>query len=151
VRRSSVSTSAWAVMTMGAAVNSPSSDSDLSFIQMKLTGPPGAVDRLMVLLSGKAEVIFDSRSGPDARGEVTCTAEVVTHPGHDHVPERPGRATVTLQAVLDIGLPAGADFCTAESGRALEEDAARLLGAVPGSSEVRTRLVSCRPGPSRQP
>lgn len=112
------------------------------FAKVEMTGPPGAVSRLMEALSGIAEIHFDSRSDPDARGEVTCTAEVATVPGQ----EAPlaGTVTFTVQALLDVDLSRFEDLSADQAGQQVAEDAAGLLRNVRGSSEVQARVVGAR-------
>jgi len=122
-----------------------------SFTRVEMTGSPGEVDRLVTVLSGASEIVSDSRSEPDARGEVTSITEVVAHPGPTGVPEAPATAKVTLQVVLEVDLSVWADQSASETSRQLEEDSARLMRAVPGSSNVQTRVVSSRPARAPQP
>lgn len=48
--------------------------------QVQLTGPADEVSRLMQVLSGVSEVIFGPVMQPGRGGDVSCTAQVVTHP-----------------------------------------------------------------------
>ncbi|WP_371648256.1 MULTISPECIES: hypothetical protein [unclassified Streptomyces] len=121
----------------------------LSVTRIELTGVPQAVDRLMAALSAHGEIIYDSRSDLDARGEVHCIAEAVL-PGEDAVPGAQGATTVTVQAVLDIDRAAGPSLLAAAGRGQLEADvAARLEGLSHSSGPARTRVVSVRP--SRAP
>ncbi|MCZ1012268.1 hypothetical protein [Streptomyces lydicus] len=126
-----------------------SSPSAPEFTKVEMTGSPGAVSRLMEALSGVAEVHFDSRSDPDARGEVTCTAEMATVPGH----ETPltGTVTFTVQAVLDIEPSRFANLSADQAGQQVAEDAAGLLRNVRGSSDVQARVVCARAARAPRP
>lgn len=88
----------------------------------------------MGALSGCAEIRFDSRSEPDARGEVTCTVALVSVPGQEEAaPVAPDAATVTVQAVFEVNQRVWADLSPRRSG-----------SAVPGSSDVGVQVVSVR-------
>ncbi|MFF1482245.1 hypothetical protein ACFVYD_32630 [Streptomyces sp. NPDC058301] len=117
----------------------------LSVTRIELTGMSQAVDRLMAALSAQGEIIYDSRSDPDARGEVHCIAEAVL-PGEGAAPEVQAATTVTVQAVLDIDAAVGPSLQAAEGRRQLEADvAARLEGLSSSTGPAHTRVVSVRP------
>jgi len=127
-----------------------SSSPDRSITRVELTGPPTGVDQLVSAMSGTGEVIHDSRSEPNARGEVTGIAEVVTASGTD-VPVPPAAARVTLQAVFTVDLSLWADLSAEETRSRLEESTAELLRAVPGSSDAQARVVSVLRAHAPQP
>ncbi|MFD9791394.1 hypothetical protein ACFWXK_10630 [Streptomyces sp. NPDC059070] len=120
-------------------------DQGMSVTRIEMTGVPEAVDRLMAALSAQGEIIYDSRSGPDARGEVHCIAEAVL-PGKETPPQVEAATTVTVQAVLDIDPAVGTRLQAAEGRGQLEaEVAARLDGLASSTGPARTRVVSVRP------
>ncbi len=126
----------------GAAVSSPSPAP--VFTRVEMTGPSSEVGRLMEALSGSAEIRFDSRSDPDARGEVTCIAEVATVPGQQMPAAASASVTVTVQAVLEVDLSRWPDRSLDETSRQIADGAASLLRATPGSGDVQARVVSVR-------
>ncbi|MFD9484097.1 hypothetical protein [Streptomyces sp. NPDC059991] len=98
----------------------------------------------MAVLSAAGEIIYDSRSDVDARGEVHCIAQVVL-PGEDAAPGAHA-ATVTVQAVLDIDPASGSSLLTAGGRGQLEEAVAACLEELPSTAgPARTRVVSVRP------
>ncbi|MFI9772747.1 hypothetical protein ACIHJG_38800 [Streptomyces sp. NPDC052415] len=116
-----------------------------SYSAIKLSGPPQAVARLMAALATAGEVIFDHRSAPDARGDVTCTAKVVTYEaaGHEAVA---GQAEVVVQSTLRLDTAYRPGLGQDEGARRLEEDATAALAAVEGVQDVvGSRLVAVVP------
>ncbi|MFI1177222.1 hypothetical protein [Streptomyces melanogenes] len=75
------------------------SDQGLSVTRIEMTGMPQAVDRLVAALSAHSEIIYDSRSDPDARGEAHCIAEAAL-PAEDAAPQVQTATRVTVQAVF---------------------------------------------------
>lgn len=111
------------------------------FTQVRLVGPLEEVDRLTALLSGGAEVIFDSPSKPDARGKIERVVEVVSHPVPRPVAPEHG-AQVTVQAVLEAD---GAAFAGREekaAAREVEEAVARALESLPHVRQASSRVIS---------
>jgi hypothetical protein len=112
-----------------------------AFTEVKLTGPADEVARLMEFLSGAAEVIFGPVMQPGRAGDVSCTAQVVTHPSAGPVPAGQ-RAVVTVQVGLEVepsvplGLPGTA------AAEQVENSVAAAVSALPGVRGVRGRLVA---------
>lgn len=116
-----------------------------SYSAVKLSGPPEAVARLMAALATAGEIIFDHRSAPDARGDVACTAKVVTY---EAAGERavPGQTEVVVQSTLRLDTECRPGLGQAEGARRLEEDATAALAAVEGVRGVAgSRLVAVVP------
>ncbi|MEU8779539.1 hypothetical protein [Streptomyces sp. NPDC048606] len=114
------------------------------FTRVELKGPPEAVDELVTGLSEIGEIAFDSRSTPDARGEVACIAEVVTAPS---LPAAgPGELRFVIQTAFDVD-PAQWPGASPDEIRArLEETVAVAVSrAVESGSDVTARVVSSRP------
>ncbi|WP_440581074.1 hypothetical protein [Streptomyces sp. PT19] len=112
---------------------------------VELSGPPGAVAQLMAALSAAGEVIFDHRSEPDTRGDVRCTAKVVTYEATGQGPV-PGQVEAVVQSTLRLDTARRPGLGQDEGARRLEEDAAAALAAVEGVSEVASsRLVAVAP------
>ncbi|CAL9676936.1 hypothetical protein SUDANB105_07978 [Streptomyces sp. enrichment culture] len=115
-----------------------------AFTQVKLTGPPAEVDRLMAVLSASAEIISDSQSDPDARGEVERVAHLVTHPDPRPVPAE-GGMSVTVQSTLEAeggvfrGLPGEA------AAQEVERAVATALAGLPDVRQASSRVVSLCP------
>jgi hypothetical protein len=122
-------------------VSAETSSSGPVFTQVRLVGQPEEVDRLMTLLSGGAEVIFDSPSQPDERGEIERVARVVSHPVPRPVaPER--GAQVTVQVVLEADGAAFAGRDREAAAREVEESVARSVESVPHVRRASSRVVS---------
>ncbi|MER5372694.1 hypothetical protein [Streptomyces sp. NPDC002553] len=110
-----------------------------------MSGPPEAVARLMAALAAAGEIIFDHRSAPNMRGDVACTAKVVTYEaaGEEAVP---GQAEVVVQSTLRIDTARRPDLGQHEGARRLEEDATAALAAMEGvQGVVGSRLVAMVP------
>ena len=112
-----------------------------AFTRVELMGPAGEVGRLMAALAGVAEVVFDSRSEPDARGDVSCVARVVTHPAPS-IPGSQGAVSVTVQAVLEADAQALPGLPHAATARELEESVTAALAGLPGIRQASSRLIS---------
>ncbi|MFI2437132.1 hypothetical protein [Streptomyces sp. NPDC018693] len=111
-----------------------------SYSAVKLSGPPEAVARLMAALAAAGEIIFDHRSAPDVRGDVACTAKVVTY---EAAGEQAGQAEVVVQSTLRLDTVRRPGLGQDEGARRLEEDATAALAAVEGVREVvASRLVA---------
>ncbi|MER5376278.1 hypothetical protein [Streptomyces sp. NPDC002553] len=112
-----------------------------AFTQVRLTGPPAAVDRLMAVLSGSAEVISDSPSPPGDDGNIERVVELVTHPVPRPVPAE-GGVSVTVQSTLAAdggafnGLPGEA------AAQEVERTVTQALQALPHVREATSRVVS---------
>ncbi|MFI8194517.1 hypothetical protein ACIF8T_38370 [Streptomyces sp. NPDC085946] len=120
------------------------------YTQVQLSGPPEAVNRLMAALSGAGEVIFDHRSAPDVRGDVQCTAEVVTYgtPGPQAMsgPQAvSGRAEAIVQSTLQLDTGRWPGLGQDEGSRRLEDGTAAALAAVEGVQGASSRLVAVMP------
>ncbi|MFI8186719.1 hypothetical protein ACIF70_40490 [Actinacidiphila glaucinigra] len=122
-------------------MSSQPSSPEPAFTRVQLTGPPGEVDRLMAVLASMSEVVFDSRSEPDARGDVSCVAQVLTHPSPAG-PVADGRVSVTVQAVLEADAQALPGLPDAAAAQRVEESVSAALVALPGVTAVASRLVA---------
>lgn len=121
------------------------------FTRVEMTGPPDAVELLMEALSGVAEIHYASRSKqPDARGEVTSTAEVATMPGPQKA-AADGTVTYTVQALVDVDPSQRADLSPSQGDQQVAEEAATLLKGMRGSGEVQARVVRARPARAPRP
>ncbi|MET8816424.1 hypothetical protein ABZW47_31040 [Streptomyces sp. NPDC004549] len=114
------------------------------YTRVQLSGPPEAVTRLMAALGGAAEIIFDHRSAPDTRGEVECTARVVTYAA-GVARSGSGQAEAVVQSVLRVDTGRWPALGEAEDARRLEESTAAALCGVQGVGEVNSRLVAVVP------
>lgn len=109
-----------------------------AFTQVQLTGPADAVARLMETLSGMSEVIFGPVLQPARGGDVSCMAQVVTHPSAE--PPAEGQSvSVTVQSVLEYAPGTLLDPAAAERVEASVTDA--VLG-LPGVRRASSRVVS---------
>lgn len=107
--------------------------------QVKLTGPADEVARLMTELGDSCEIIFGPVEQPDRGGNVTCTAQVVTHPSA-RAPADGQTVHVTVQAVLKVA--AGALPGTG-AAQQVEDSVTRALEAgLPEVQQVSTRFIS---------
>ncbi|WP_146232342.1 hypothetical protein [Streptomyces sp. NWU49] len=122
---------------MSAEVSSPGP----VFTRVRLVGSPEEVGRLTALLGGAAEVIFDSPSEPDARGEIERVVEVVGHPVPRPVAPEHG-AQVTLQVVLEADGVAFAGREEKAAAREVEEAVTRSLQSLPHIRRASSRVVS---------
>ncbi|MEU5241665.1 hypothetical protein ACH4UR_35745 [Streptomyces lydicus] len=112
-----------------------------AFTQVRLTGPPDEVGPLMAALGSVAEFIFGPVSSePDARGEVSCTARVVTHPSGP-APQTAQPRLLTVQTTLEVD---------AGAGLGLEESVADALGSLAGVRQARSRVIADVALPTRQ-
>ncbi|MGW1506112.1 hypothetical protein ACWCQW_48015 [Streptomyces mirabilis] len=75
---------------------------------------------------------------------------VVSVPGQEAAPSALAAATVTVQAVFELDQTVWEGLSPVEIRQRVEQDAASLLSAVPGSSEVEARVVSVRPARAAQ-
>jgi hypothetical protein len=116
-----------------------------SYSAVHLSGPPQAVARLMTALAAAGEVIFDHRSAPDARGDVACTAKVVTYEAAGQEAAA-GQAEVVVQSALRVDTGRRPGLGQDEGARQLEEDACAALAAVEGVQQVvGSRVVAVVP------
>lgn len=116
-----------------------------SYSAVQLSGPPQAVARLMAALATAGEIIFDHRSAPDARGDVACTAKVVTYEAASQEAAAE-QAEVVVQSTLRLDTVRRPGLGQEESARRLEEDATAALAAVEGVQQVvDSRLVAVVP------
>ncbi|MGZ2361504.1 hypothetical protein LRE75_33305 [Streptomyces sp. 372A] len=109
-----------------------------AFTQVQLTGPADAVAQLMETLSGMSEVIFGPASRPAPGGDVSCTAQVVTHPSSEP-PAKDQNASVTVQSVLEVAPGTFLDAVAAQHAEASVTDAMLRL---PGVLRASSRIVS---------
>lgn len=108
------------------------------FTQVQLTGPAEAVERLMHNLSGMGEIIFGPVQQPARGGDITCTAQLVTHPSPGPVTGRQ-TVSVTVQTVLEVEPGALADRAAAQH---VEASVSAAVQALPGVLEASSRYVS---------
>ncbi|MFE7451488.1 hypothetical protein, partial [Streptomyces griseus] len=73
-----------------------------AFTEVRLTGPADEVARLMGLLSGVGEVIYGPVTLPHRAGDVSCTAQLVTHASSGPVP-----AGQSMSLIVQVGLEVG--------------------------------------------
>ncbi|MEV5426350.1 hypothetical protein AB0K85_26850 [Streptomyces cellulosae] len=122
-------------------MSTPSEGPGPSYTKVQLSGPPEAVGRLMAALGGAGQIIFDSRTKPDARGEISCTARVATLP----VP-RPvtagGRAEVVMQCALTVDTGSWPGVEGGEGAGRLEEDSRSALAGLPGLLAAHSRVIA---------
>lgn len=121
-----------------------------SYSAVELSGPPEAVARLMAALATAGEVILDHRSAPNARGDVACTAKVVTYEvtGEEAMP---GQAEVVVQSTLHLDTARWPGVGEDEGARRLEENVTAALAAVEGvHGVVGSRLVAVVPSAGAQ-
>ncbi|MCZ1011953.1 hypothetical protein [Streptomyces lydicus] len=104
-----------------------------AFTKVQLTGPPEAVSRLMEALGRAGELIFGPVTAePDARGDVSSTARMVTHP-RDQAPTASRVRLVTVQTALEVD---------AEARPGLEESVVRSLENLPGVLQASSRVIA---------
>ncbi|MFD3456323.1 hypothetical protein ACFWVC_29645 [Streptomyces sp. NPDC058691] len=99
------------------------------------------MDRLKSIRAGVAEVVFNSRSEPDIRGDVSCVAQLLTHPA-PIAPAPHGIVSVTVQAVLKADAQALPGLPDPAAAHRVEEPVPPALAARPGVRTVTTRLVA---------
>lgn len=126
-------------------MSQPSEIPESSYTKIQLSGPPEAVARLMVALSGVGEIIFDHRSAPDARGEVTCTARVAILAPSRLGGDAPRRGEAVMQSTLEIGPDRWHGLGEQAGAKQLEAAAAAALTALDGVHGARSRLVAVSP------
>ncbi|MFD7861621.1 hypothetical protein [Streptomyces sp. NPDC059783] len=112
-----------------------------AFTEVKLTGRADEVARLMQLLSGEAEVIFGPLTQPSRAGDVSCTAQLVTHPSSAPVSDGQN-VLLTLQVGLEVGPGAFADLPGATASEQVEKAVAAAVSALPGVRGADVRLVA---------
>ncbi|MGW6203706.1 hypothetical protein ACWF9B_08680 [Streptomyces sp. NPDC055089] len=112
-----------------------------AFTEVKLTGPADEPARLMQILGGAAEVIFGPVMQAGRGGNVSCTAQVVTHPSTGPVSEgRTSLVTVQVELEVEPGVPVGqAGTAAAED---LEKSVAAAVSALPGIRGASGRLIA---------
>ncbi|MFH8257786.1 hypothetical protein [Streptomyces roseolus] len=109
-----------------------------AFTQVQLTGPADAVGRLMETLSGMSEVIFGPVLQPARGGDVSCTAQLVTHSPAE--PPAEGQSvSVTVQSVLEVAPGALPDPAAAQR---LEVSVTEAMMGLPGVRRASSRIVS---------
>ncbi|MER6847744.1 hypothetical protein AB0A81_25520 [Streptomyces flaveolus] len=108
------------------------------FTQVQLTGPADAVARLMENLSTAGEVIFGPVQQPARGGEVTCTAQMVTHPSPGAEAGRP-TASVTVQTVLEVEQEVLPDSAAAHH---IEASITTAVQALPGVLGATSRCIA---------
>ncbi|MFJ5635285.1 hypothetical protein ACIQF5_21945 [Streptomyces goshikiensis] len=114
---------------------------DPAFTEVKLTGPADEVARLMQLLSGAAEVIFGPSTQPHRAGEVSCTAQLVTHPSAKPVSDGQS-ALLTVQVGLEVEPGATEGLPGAAASERVEKAVAAAVSTLPGVRVASGRLVA---------
>ncbi|MFI2437128.1 hypothetical protein [Streptomyces sp. NPDC018693] len=112
-----------------------------SYTRVQLSGPPEAVGQLMAALGGAGQIIFDSRSEPDARGDVACTARVATQSTPRTV-TAPGRAEVVMQCALTIDAASWPGVAGREGAQRLEDNVRAALAELPGLRTAHSRVIA---------
>ncbi|MEU8733605.1 hypothetical protein AB0C68_30020 [Streptomyces tendae] len=128
-------------------MNRPVEAPEPAYTKVQMSGPPEAVARLMAVLGGSCEIIFDHRADPNARGDVSCTARVVTY-GADRTQALSGRAEAVVQSTLFLDTARWPGLGEDEGTQRLENGAAAALAAVTGVRTVSSRLVALMPSAS---
>ncbi|MFF2206276.1 hypothetical protein [Streptomyces sp. NPDC058145] len=122
-------------------MSEPQETPDPSYTKVQLNGPPEAVALLMAALGAVGEIIFDHRAAPDVRGDVACTAQVVTY-GELRPATVSGRSEAVLQSVLGIDVGRWAGSAGQPDAKRLEDSSAAALAGLEGVHEARSRLVA---------
>ncbi|MFG3207348.1 hypothetical protein [Streptomyces sp. NPDC048192] len=112
------------------------------YTKVELSGPPEAIARLMAALGEAGEVIFDHRSAPDARGDVTCTARVATLATQQQPAQVSGAADVVVQSRLSVDAARWPGLGQAAGAQRLETSVAAAVTALDGVDAARARLVA---------
>ncbi|MGW6144428.1 hypothetical protein [Streptomyces sp. NPDC055140] len=112
-----------------------------AFTQVQLTGPAEEVARLMQTLTGTCEVIFGPIVQPARGGEVSCTAQLVSHPSPAPVAKGQS-ASVAVQAVLEVGPDAIPGLPSPEAVQQVEAAVSAAVSALPGVRGASSRVVS---------
>ncbi|MFF9158248.1 hypothetical protein ACF1AB_39160 [Streptomyces sp. NPDC014846] len=115
-------------------------DSGPAFTQVRLAGTAAEVDRLVAALSGDAEVIFDSASDPDARGEVERVLHLVTHPAPRPV-TADAPVSVTVQTVLEADSAVGG-LLARGAAKEVEDAVTGALSNLPQVRQASSRVVA---------
>ncbi|MER5615908.1 hypothetical protein [Streptomyces sp. NPDC002215] len=121
--------------------STPSSAPGPAFTQVQLTGPADAVARLMETLSGVSEVIFGPVLQPGRGGDVSCTAQVVTHPSPEPL-ARSQTVSVTVQAVLEVESGTLRELPGPTAAQHVEASVTAAVSALPGVRTASSRFVS---------
>ncbi|MFE9468587.1 hypothetical protein ACFYNW_34050 [Streptomyces virginiae] len=112
-----------------------------AFTEVKLTGPADEVARLMQLLSGAGEVIYGPVTQPHRAGDVSCTAQLVTHPSSGPVSAGPS-TSLTVQVGLEVGPGVVAGLPGAAAAEQVEQAVVAAVSALPGVRGASGRLVA---------
>lgn len=120
------------------AVGTPEQAPGPSYVRVQLSGPPETVAVMMAALGGTGEIVFDARSSPDPRGDVTCTARVA------HAP-----ASAPASAWADVVVQATFSADTAswpglagQDAASLETAVASAVASLPGTRAHSSRVVA---------
>ncbi|MET9109588.1 hypothetical protein [Streptomyces zhihengii] len=112
-----------------------------AFTEVKLTGPADEVARLMQLLSGAGEVIFGPVTQPHRAGDVSCTAQLVTHPSPGPVAAEQG-AALTVQVGLEVEPGTLAGLPGPVAAEQVEKAVVAAVSGLPGVRGASGRLVA---------
>ncbi|MEE1737051.1 hypothetical protein PUR49_11145 [Streptomyces sp. BE147] len=116
-----------------------------SYTAIELTGAPDRVSRIVAAIGSTGEIIFDSRSEPNPRDEVTALVRVLTHDPESTAPA--GTAAVTVQAVLDVDTAAWPGLPAPSAVEQIEAATAAALRDLTGGREARSRVIAILPLP----
>lgn len=112
-----------------------------AYTELNLVGPADEVAALLKVLSGSAEVIFGPVLQPARAGNVSCTAQLVTHPTTGHEPARQSvSATVQVTFEVEPGTPVGPPGSAA--AEQVESSVAAAVSSLPGVQGTTARLVT---------
>ncbi|MEU7061994.1 hypothetical protein [Streptomyces sp. NPDC046197] len=117
-----------------------SSSTGPAFTRVRMTGPASEVARLVAVLSGSAEVIFDSSSDPGAAGEVEREVQLVTHAEPRPVSE--AGVSVTVQSVLEAEGGAFSGLPHRTAVQEVEQTVTETLLGLPQVRQANSRVVA---------
>ncbi|MEU3640949.1 hypothetical protein AB0H23_32590 [Streptomyces albogriseolus] len=112
-----------------------------AFTQVRLTGSPAAVDRLVEVLTASAEIISDFPSDPGANGDIERVVELVTHPAPRPV-SAAGGVSVTVQSTLAAAGGAFNGLPDEAAAGEVERTVTQALQTLPHVRDASSRVVS---------
>lgn len=105
---------------------------------VELTGPPAHVAMLVTRIAAEGRILYDTSTPPDERGDISRGIEVVTHQAP--AADGGGRASVTVQAVLDVDAGVWPGLAAADA--AMEQAVTSSLVRLDGVRRVDSRVVA---------
>ncbi|WP_406257162.1 hypothetical protein [Streptomyces chartreusis] len=105
-----------------------------------MSGPPETVAVMMAALGSAGEIVFDARSSPDPRGDVTCTARVA-HASVSGPMADPDRADIVVQAAFTADAASWPDLA-GQGAADLEAAVSSALSSLPGTHRASSRIVA---------